>query len=60
MDIFLDNKFDVCVLHLSGVQNVVADAISHHDFEKVMALVPGLTITPFQPPQFIKMGAVQK
>jgi len=50
VDIFLHNEFDVHMLHIPGAQNVVADAILHHEFSKAARLVPGLLITPFQPP----------
>ncbi|KAF8222458.1 hypothetical protein L208DRAFT_1322558, partial [Tricholoma matsutake] len=63
VDVFLHKKFDTFkhyILHIPGTQNVVADVISHCEFVKAQQLVPGLTITPFQPPHFNMMGAVKK
>lgn len=34
VNIVLGNNFDVQVIHVPGVQNVVADAISHREFQK--------------------------
>lgn len=42
MDIFLEKKFDICVLHIPGMDNVVADMISCHNFDKASKLVPEL------------------
>ena len=60
IDILLSNNLDVHVLHIPGEQNEVADAISHHDFDRATRLVPGLHISAFQPPHFITMGASKK
>jgi hypothetical protein len=60
VDIFLNKKFDVRILHILGTRNVVADAILCRDFDKAQQLVPGLTITAFQPPHFNMMGAMNK
>jgi hypothetical protein len=60
VDIILENKFDVRVLHIPGVDNVVADAISRREFDKASRLVPELRITTFQPPQFETLGAAKK
>lgn len=60
INIFLSKKFDVHVLHIPGMQNTVADAISCHEFDNAKQLVRGLTITTFQPPHFEEMGAAKK
>jgi hypothetical protein len=60
VDVFLGKHWDVRVLHVPGMQNEVADAISHRDFLKASALVPGLQITDFQPPRCAKLGAAEK
>ncbi|KAF8220157.1 hypothetical protein L208DRAFT_1417075, partial [Tricholoma matsutake] len=60
VDIFLENEFDVRVLHIPGVQNVVADTISHREFDKAVKSVPELHISSFQPPQFRTLGATKK
>ena len=53
INIFMNKKFDVHILHILGVPNVVADVISCHDFQKAVTLVPRLTITLFQPPNLV-------
>jgi hypothetical protein len=60
MDIFLDKKLDVRVLHIPGEQNEVADALSRHDFRKALKLAPDLQISTFQPPHYTMLGAAKK
>jgi hypothetical protein len=42
-----DNDFRV--LHIEGKKNDVADALSRWDFNRALALVPDLMLTPFEP-----------
>lgn len=42
---------ELCVLHVSGLDNVVADRLSHFDNTLVCAAAPGLTIQQFIPPR---------
>ncbi|KAF8901689.1 hypothetical protein CPB84DRAFT_1846686 [Gymnopilus junonius] len=44
-------SYDIRVLHVCGVDNTVADALSHGHFNVALALVPGLKISDFTPPQ---------
>ena len=37
------------VLHVPGVDNAVADALSRADFRRAIDLVPDLKILPFEP-----------
>jgi hypothetical protein len=60
IDTSLSKKFDIRVLHIAGEQNQVADAISRENFDKARNLVPGLTISKFEPPQFVALGAAKK
>lgn len=60
IDTCLTKKFDVCMLHVPGEQNEVADTISHNNFDKAWKLMPELTISKFEPPQFTTLGAVKK
>jgi hypothetical protein len=39
------------VVHISGVDNVVADSLSRFENARATAECPGLSISPFQPPR---------
>jgi hypothetical protein len=49
VDILLDGKHDVRVLHIQGCDNVVADALSRARFQQALHLIPTLKISPFDP-----------
>ena len=49
MDILNLGDSDMRVLHISGVDNAVADALSRSDFQRAIDLVPSLKISPFEP-----------
>ena len=53
-------NFDICILHIPGECNGVADTISCNNFDKAWKLVPGLNILKFKPPQFTMLGAAKK
>ena len=59
VDILVDGSHDLRVLHIAGVDNGVADALSCFDFARAEELSPGLIIRPFQPPRFT-MGRSKK
>jgi hypothetical protein len=59
MDILLSTEIDLRVLHVSGENNEVADALSHCQFTSVLDIVPDLHISPFQSPQWT-LGAIKK
>jgi hypothetical protein len=52
-------KFEVRVVHVPGVDNVVADALSRFNNAYVLRLVPDLVILTFQPPLGM-LGAYKK
>jgi len=60
IDSCINYKLDLQVLHVPGVKNEVMDAISHHNLEKALRLVPGLQISHFQPPHCTTLGAAKK
>jgi hypothetical protein len=60
VDTCISNNFDLRVLHVPGVENEVADAISQHDFGKALRLVPDLQLSLFQPPHCAMLGATKK
>jgi hypothetical protein len=49
VDILLDGKHQLRVLHISGEKNNVADALSRGEFMHALDLQPGLTIQSFEP-----------
>ena len=49
VDILNLGNHDMRVLHIPGVDNAVADAISRADFQHAITLVPCLKITKFEP-----------
>ncbi len=50
VDLLLSSDVDLRVLHIPGIENVVADVISHCKFHDAYAYAPGLLIRPFTPP----------
>ncbi|PBK82663.1 hypothetical protein ARMGADRAFT_1048603 [Armillaria gallica] len=46
----ISHDIDLHVLHISGLENDVADALSHSQFSKAQNLVLQLIILPFKPP----------
>ncbi|THH17648.1 hypothetical protein EW146_g3202 [Bondarzewia mesenterica] len=51
VDLLIRTHIDLCVIHIPGTCNSVADALSRNDNERALRIVPLLTITPFQPPR---------
>ena len=49
IDILCTGDNDLRVLHVSGVDNAVADALSRHDFPRALNSVPELKINVFEP-----------
>lgn len=60
VDTCTNNKFDLQVLHVPGVENEVADTISRRNFGKALKLVPDLQLSMFQPPHCAMLGAAKK
>jgi hypothetical protein len=59
IDILLSHNIDLRVLHVPGVNNGVADALSRCHFSSALDLDPDLKISPFQPPRWT-LGAAKK
>jgi hypothetical protein len=59
IDELIRSKIDARVLHVPGLINNVADALSRFKNELALQLVPDLRIYPFQPPHGT-LGAVKK
>jgi len=55
VDILHEGHHDVRVLHVPGVENGVADALSRLQLTRALELVPGLKISPFQPWSWTKV-----
>lgn len=51
VDLILEAKFDLRVVHVSGDQNDVADALSRGDFMRALQSHPNLSIHSFEPYQ---------
>ena len=47
----MNAKTSLQVFHIDGINNVIADTLSHSLFELVLTCHPGLNIHMFQPPQ---------
>jgi hypothetical protein len=59
VDILLSNNINLRILHVPGVDNGVADALSRCSFSTALTLNPDLKISPFQPSRWT-LGAMQK
>ena len=59
VDVLLRTNIDLCVIHIPGTQNVIADALSQYHNELATKLVDGLTICTFQPPRNA-LGVIKK
>jgi len=59
VDIRLKTQHQLRVLHVPGLRNEVADAISRCQFVRALALHPGLRFRFFEPPR-LPLGAVRK
>jgi hypothetical protein len=59
INIALANDFHFRVLHVPGVENTVADALSRNNLALALSLVPDLQIQTFLPPQDA-LGALRK
>ena len=59
LDWLIPNKIDTCVLHVPGVDNAVADALSRFNNSLALRLVPGLSLGLFETPREL-LGAVKK
>ena len=53
VDILLEGKHQLRVLHIAGEDNAVADALSRGDYMRALNLQPALTIRSFEPYQLI-------
>ena len=59
VDICLETNHQLCVLHVPGESNLIADALSRKDFVKAIANTPGLKLQFFEPPH-LTLGAAKK
>ena len=59
IDRMIAQNADVRVLHVPGISNTVADALSRFNNELALQLSPTLQVTSFQPPQGV-LGAMKK
>jgi len=59
LDCIIPNKIDTRVLHVPGIDNTVADALSRFNNSLALRLVPGLSLGLFETPREL-LGAVKK
>ena len=59
MNVVLDHQIDFRVLHVRGVDNPIADALSRFKNDLAISLCPGLIIQSFEPPRDA-LGAASK
>jgi len=55
VSLLLKHHISLRVVHIPGIDNIVADALSRFQNERALAACPGLKISTFQPPQ-LTMG----
>jgi hypothetical protein len=48
VDILLSGQHNLCVLHISGSNNDVANALSRFNISSALSIIPNLKISPFQ------------
>ncbi|KAJ3792002.1 hypothetical protein GGU11DRAFT_694031, partial [Lentinula aff. detonsa] len=58
-ELLISFHIDLRVVHIPGEENVVADALSRGDFEKVYSLYPNASIFNLEPPH-LPLGATKK
>jgi hypothetical protein len=51
VSLLLQHHLDLCVIHIPGEDNINADSLSCFQNSQALAVCPGLSISPFQPPQ---------
>jgi len=56
VNIITDGDHQLRVLHVPGVDNQVADALSRLDFSRALDLIPGLRIYSFEPFEWLGKG----
>jgi len=49
VDIITEGDHSLHVLHIPGVENVVADALSRADFQRALNVIPNLKLSTFEP-----------
>jgi hypothetical protein len=59
VSLLLQHHLDLHVIHILSEDNIVADALSRFQNSQALAACPGLSISPFQPPQ-LTMGSSKK
>jgi hypothetical protein len=59
IDSLIDRNIDAHVLHVPGINNQVADALSCFNNALALRLVPGLKLGLFETPQVL-LGALKK
>ena len=56
VSLLLQHHISLCVVHILGVDNIMADSLSQFENARAYAACPGLKISRFEPPQ-LSMGS---
>ncbi|KAF8545799.1 hypothetical protein OG21DRAFT_1428642 [Imleria badia] len=51
VDILIAHDIDLCMFHVAGEDNTVANALLHFQHDTASLLVPGISILSFKPPE---------
>ena len=57
MDVLIENDYSLCVLHIPGENNVVADALLHVNCSVALQVEPYLNLYTFNPPGLVGSAA---
>ena len=53
VSMLIKHDISLRVMHIPGVDNIIADSLSRFENTKALAMCPGLTISCFQPPRVV-------
>ncbi|KAJ8597536.1 hypothetical protein M405DRAFT_724053 [Rhizopogon salebrosus TDB-379] len=51
MDVLLEHHVNLCVQHIAGEENIIADALSRYQNERAQKFAGDIDISPFEPPR---------
>lgn len=57
VNLLMQANYDLCVLHIAGLDNTDADALLRHQLPLVTALCPSISLKDYQPPPVVAEAA---